>query len=108
MRALFFVYSSSQGLLFPGGYVNAYRFIVKGLVQGVFFRATTASKAQELGVAGSATNLADGSVEVIAFGDEASIQELERWLRAGPRQARVDSVSKETFAGNPPEGFSIR
>lgn len=68
------------------------RFLVRGRVQGVFFRASTRDEALRVGLTGYAKNLADGSVEVLACGDEAALAELERWLQHGPPMARVDAV----------------
>ncbi len=70
----------------------AARFIVRGKVQGVFFRASTREQALHLGLRGYAKNLADGSVEVLALGDAIAIDELEGWLRIGPPKARVDAL----------------
>ncbi|WP_374608514.1 acylphosphatase [Thermomonas sp.] len=70
------------------------RFIVRGKVQGVWFRASTRDEAMRLGLAGHARNLADGSVDVLAIGDAAAIDMLERWLHLGPPLARVDAVSR--------------
>jgi len=70
------------------------RFIVTGLVQGVFFRASTRTQAQNLGLAGYARNLADGSVEVLASGDADALHALEQWLQHGPPQARVKQVER--------------
>ncbi|HEU4662925.1 MAG TPA: acylphosphatase, partial [Dokdonella sp.] len=77
------------------------RFHVSGLVQGVFFRASTQARARELGLAGWAKNLADGRVEVVAGGDAAALDELERWLQRGPPGARVDAVEREAFDAPP-------
>lgn len=68
------------------------QFIVRGKVQGVWFRASTRAQAERLGLRGHARNLADGSVEVIAAGDADAIDALERWLHVGPPLARVDAV----------------
>lgn len=68
------------------------QFIVRGTVQGVWFRASTRAQAERLGLRGHARNLADGSVEVVAVGDDAAIAALERWLHEGPPLARVDAV----------------
>ena len=57
------------------------RCFVSGRVQGVFFRASTRDKARQLGLAGRASNLPDGRVEVIASGPEADLAALRRWLR---------------------------
>jgi len=71
----------------------ARRFLVTGKVQGVFFRASTAREAQRLGLSGSACNLPDGRVEVLAVGEAEGVEELARWLATGPPRARVEAVS---------------
>ena len=81
------------------------RFIVSGRVQGVFFRASAREQAQRLDIYGHARNLDDGTVEVIACGDAANIEALERWLQKGPTAARVDRVSRFTQDEKPPRGF---
>ena len=81
------------------------RFIVSGKVQGVFFRASTRDQAQRLDVSGYAKNLDDGTVEVVACGDAASVKALEHWLQNGPAAARVDSVSRLEQPEEPPSGF---
>ena len=68
---------------------------MRGRVQGVFFRASTRSEALRLGLTGYAKNLPDGSVEVLACGADPALDELERWLHAGPPAARVDAVTRE-------------
>lgn len=65
---------------------------VTGRVQGVWFRAATRDRACALGVTGRAVNLADGSVEVIACGDDAAVDALCDWLWQGPELARVSDV----------------
>lgn len=84
------------------------RFVVSGRVQGVFFRASTRAEALRLGLAGSATNLADGSVEVIAAGPGESLAMLEEWLRRGPPAARVDRVEREVISDRVLAGFEMR
>jgi acylphosphatase len=76
----------------------AARFLVSGHVQGVFFRASTQSRARELGLVGHARNLDDGRVEVIAQGSDAALDALGRWLHDGPSAARVDAVAREEIA----------
>jgi acylphosphatase len=61
---------------------------VEGLVQGVGFRWWTRSKALELGLVGSASNLADGRVQVVVEGDRASCERLLRLLEEEPSSAR--------------------
>lgn len=84
----------------------AARFLVAGKVQGVWFRASTRDQALRLGLCGSANNLADGGVEVIAIGSSEAVAELERWLWRGPPMAEVADVRREDI-GAPAglEGF---
>jgi acylphosphatase len=84
------------------------RWSVAGHVQGVFFRASTAERARALGLAGWARNLPDGRVEVVASGTPAALGALTEWLWSGPRLARVDSVTVETWSGDPGPDFRVR
>lgn len=85
----------------------AARFLISGKVQGVFFRASTREQAQRLGLRGHAKNLPDGRVEVLAAGEAAAIDALERWLRRGPPMARVETVRREPApAPEAGEGFA--
>ena len=71
------------------------QFTVYGIVQGVGFRYFTWGKAKELGLSGVVRNLSDGSVLVIACGDEAQLGKLREWLWQGPRYSRVDNVVEQ-------------
>ena len=66
--------------------------LVKGLVQGVFFRLETQKKARQLQLNGWVRNTANGHVEVCICGDEDSIRLMLEWLHRGPPRARVSSV----------------
>ena len=68
------------------------RAIVLGRVQGVWFRANTMQEARLLGVRGYARNLSDGSVEIVAEGEEDDVKDFLSWAHAGPSTARVDDV----------------
>ena len=68
------------------------RLIIKGRVQGVWFRDSTRRKARELGIYGWVKNRFDGDVEVLAEGDEANIKELIKWCNQGPPHASVSNV----------------
>lgn len=68
------------------------RAIVRGMVQGVGFRANTRAEAMRLGLTGFVRNRLDGSVEVEAEGPDAAVAELVRWLHTGPPWAEVSSV----------------
>ena len=65
---------------------------VSGKVQGVFYRLSTVEVARKLGITGTVRNLADGSVEIIARGEDESISKLINWCRQGPQKAVVNSV----------------
>jgi acylphosphatase len=81
---------------------------VRGRVQGVGFRWWARGVALDFGLEGTVRNLVDGSVEVMARGDAASLRGLEVRLAEGPTFARVDSV--ETIAYTLPvhhSGFAI-
>ena len=56
--------------------------VIGGRVQGVFYRATAARRAQELGISGHARNLPDGRVEVLACGEEPAVSAFVSWLTA--------------------------
>lgn len=81
------------------------RYVVSGRVQGVWFRASTREQAERLGIGGHALNLPDGSVEVLACGDDAVLDQLAAWLRHGPELARVDDLAVELLADQPMQGF---
>ena len=70
------------------------RFIVRGKVQGVWFRASARDEALKLGLRGYASNLSNGDVEVLAVGDADAIERLADWLQHGPPTARVDTVQR--------------
>jgi acylphosphatase len=72
----------------------AVRFVVHGRVQGVGFRWFVWREAERLALGGSARNLADGSVEVIAAGSDEALGELGRALARGPAAAHVTNVEK--------------
>ena len=80
---------------------------VHGTVQGVGFRWAARIEADRLGVAGSARNLVDGSVEVVAEGDEAAVDAMLAWLRHGPRSATVARVDVAEDAPRGAHGFTI-
>jgi acylphosphatase len=65
---------------------------ISGNVQGVFFRESTRQIAGELMLSGFVRNLRDGRVEVHATGDESSIQSLIKWLKIGPKLAKVSTI----------------
>lgn len=75
--------------------MKAVRFVVRGIVQGVFFRASAREQAIALNLTGHTRNLVDGSVEVVVYGDPAAIDRLETWLHDGPDAAEVTELYRE-------------
>jgi len=66
--------------------------VIHGLVQGVFFRASTREEAFRLGVGGWVRNLPDGSVEALFEGEKKKVEEIVGWCYKGPPGARVLKV----------------
>jgi acylphosphatase len=68
---------------------------ITGKVQGVFFRASTREKAQQLGITGWVKNEPDGTVAATGQGPDVQLQQWIDWCHEGPPQARVESVEVE-------------
>ena len=69
--------------------------IVKGRVQGVWFRESTRRKAESLGIKGWVRNLPDGTVEVLGEGNEDRMTDFVSWCRKGPPSAIVKQMIKK-------------
>lgn len=78
--------------------------IVHGRVQGVFYRDSTMRKARELGLGGTVRNLPDGTVQIVAHGLPAALNDLVRWAHEGPPAAAVSDVKTSYETSDP--GFS--
>ena len=74
---------------------------MSGRVQGVYFRASVAWIATELGIRGHVENLLDGDVRIVAEGTAESLEKLIEWCGEGPPRAKVESVK---FSWLSPEG----
>ena len=68
--------------------------VIKGLVQGVFYRASTQETAVTLGLKGWVRNLPDGSVEAIFEGPTEKVKEAVQWCYKGPPGARVTEIDE--------------
>ncbi len=68
------------------------RIVVKGKVQGVYYRDSTRAKAQSLGIVGWVRNLSNGDVEAMAIGKEEDLKKIVDWMWEGPTIAKVDEV----------------
>jgi acylphosphatase len=84
------------------------RVIVRGRVQGVYFRDYTRRQAQELGVSGWVRNLPDRGVEAVIEGEAGSVEAMLAWLRTGSPMATVTAVEIEEEEARGEQGFVIR
>lgn len=67
--------------------------LISGRVQGVWFRASTKQKAEQLGLKGWVRNTNNGCVEAVFQGNENQVSEMINWCRYGPPLAKVDKVN---------------
>ena len=80
-----------------------YRVLIRGRVQGVFFRDTCQRMALKHGVNGWVRNLPDGRVEAVFEGRAEDVNRLVDWARRGPSRAVVADVAVQA---EQPEGLS--
>lgn len=83
---------------------------IHGLVQGVYYRASTVEQARRLGLTGWVRNRQDGTVEALAAGPATAVQALVDWAQRGPERARVERVEVQDVAppADLPAGFEQR
>lgn len=82
--------------------------IVRGRVQGVFFRAEVRDRAASLGLGGWVRNNPDGTVEAVFEGERERVQSMVDWCRRGTALAEVENVD---VAWEEPQGdsrFAVR
>ena len=84
------------------------RVIVRGRVQGVFFRSATRASALAAGVAGWVCNRPDGSVEAVFEGAPEAVAKMLEFCRVGPEWARVERVEESPEAAEGLSGFTVR
>jgi acylphosphatase len=82
-----------------GSIMTLYAKII-GKVQGVYFRAFTQGIARELGLKGTVKNLKDGSVEIVAVGEEEKINGLIRLLKKGPPGSNIIEIEAKKDENN--------
>jgi acylphosphatase len=84
------------------------RLLIKGKVQGVFYRASAKDVAAELGIKGWICNTRSGDVEALISGTAQQVQQFRNWCIKGPVRAVVDSVVMTEEAEIEFDNFSIR
>ena len=88
--------------------VTAIHLIIHGRVQGVGYRAWTASTAKRLGLQGWVRNRRDGTVEAIFCGTEAAIILMRKECDHGPLAAKVTQIDEKMWNDTIPIGFEQR
>ena len=81
--------------------------LIKGRVQGVFYRATARDMAESFGLTGWIKNTKEGDVEAVASGSEEQLQQFVEWCKAGPPQAIVTNVAVNKIEDEAFEKFRI-
>jgi acylphosphatase len=87
--------------------VKSVHLLIKGKVQGVFYRASAREEAERLGINGWVKNTRDGSVEAMAEGPEEAVSRFIAWCRQGPPRAVVSEVAVTESAPGAYPGFSV-
>ena len=89
-------------------FVERWRWIIQGQVQGVGFRAGCSRRALDMGLKGWVRNLQDGSVEVQAEGPPIALAELRAWCEKGPLGAQVKRVKPCQMPVRGDDWFEVR
>lgn len=82
--------------------------VVRGHVQGVFFRDSLRERADGAGVAGWASNRQDGAVEVVLEGPPEAVEDVLSFCRTGPPRADVEDLEVSDQQPEGLSGFSVR
>ena len=83
------------------------RVVVRGRVQGVFFRDSTRRRALDAGVTGWVRNRPDGAVEAVFEGPSEAVEGMVRFCERGPRGAHVDRVDRFDESPEGMVGFCV-
>ena len=76
------------------------RLVIRGRVQGVFYRESMRQEAARLGISGWVRNTRDGTVEAVVQGSGDAVEAITRWARRGPEDARVEGVDASPAEGD--------
>ncbi len=82
--------------------------LIRGKVQGVFFRAAAKQQAEVLGITGWVKNASAGHVELMASGTESAVDRLIAWCKQGPSRAVVSEVEVREVEETSFPNFSLR
>ncbi|MEJ0009321.1 MAG: acylphosphatase [Alphaproteobacteria bacterium] len=81
------------------------RVVIRGRVQGVYYRAWTVGAAKERGLTGWVRNRSDGSVEAVLCGPAERVEDMLEACKEGPPSARVADIERAAHDDPPPAGF---
>jgi acylphosphatase len=88
--------------------MRAVKMRIEGIVQGVGFRYYTHRIAKRYGVKGYVRNMPDGSVEVVAEGEDPKLSEFLQEVARGPSSAVVTNVEVEEISPSGYRDFEIK
>ena len=77
--------------------------LIRGRVQGVWYRQSTLAMARSMGLAGWVRNLPTGEVEALIEGEADVVEQMVSWCRQGPPAAQVSGLDTEHLT---PEGLT--
>jgi acylphosphatase len=81
--------------------------LIKGKVQGVYYRFAAKEQADKLGITGWVKYISEGRVEVMATGTEKKLQEFIAWCHIGPEKADVTDVIVTPLSEESIDGFTV-
>jgi acylphosphatase len=81
---------------------------IYGKVQGVCFRDSSQEKAKELNLSGWVRNEPDGTVIIVAEGEEKDLEELIEWCKNGPNYTKVEKVDVKWTESTSLDGFVVK
>ena len=85
----------------------ALHLIIRGKVQGVFYRVSAKKIANKIGIVGWVRNTKEGNVEIIAQGPDSQTHEFVQWCRSGPPGATVQNITTEMVEEQDFDSFQI-
>ena len=88
--------------------VKTVHLIIRGRVQGVFYRASAKEVALKSRLTGWVRNTKTGDVEIVATGEDEDLNRFIKWCETGPSKARVEEVTVTDKSFSPFDSFEIR
>jgi len=88
--------------------MKSYRFIIRGRVQGVWYRKSVQEAAAKAGFSGYVQNLFDGSVEAAVTCDERRLKDFTGLLERGSRLSEVEQIEMTEIREAFDNGFAVR